>query len=115
VGTSVDVEYTLLGSGFTTSVPSNVPGYPNPNEKYQVFRRGKIAISLNQQTVAVSYGSPLPGMPGADPSCWISGPTGAIPFSCETLSDTVTVNGFTAQLSAPAPSGNYFLNYAVFM
>lgn len=115
VGTSVDFEYTVEGAAFQTGVPSNIPSYPNQNEIVPVFRRGKISIAANATTVAVVYSSALPGLPGADPYCWISGPTGAILFGCETLTDTVTTLGFTAQLSAPAPSGVYFLNYAVFM
>lgn len=115
-GTSVDVEYTLLVPAFSSSVPpGGVPAYPNPNELVQVFRRGKIAIPNGATTVVVAYSSALPGLPGADPYCWVSGPTGSPIFGSETLTDTVTTSGFTAQLSTPAPSGAYFLNYAVFM
>lgn len=115
-GVSLDVRYSFVGPGFTSSVPSTgLPTFPNSNEITQVFRRGKVAITNGATTVAVVFSSQLPGLPGADPYCWVSGPTGAEMFSCETLSDTVTTLGFTAQLGEAAPSGNYFLNYAVFM
>lgn len=116
IGVSVDVRYTFVGPGFTSSVPgSGLPTFPNPNEITQVFRRGKVAITMGATSVAVVFSSQLPGLPGADPYCWISGPTGASEFECWTLSDTVTTLGFTATLGAAAPDGNHFLNYAVFM
>lgn len=115
VGTSVDFEYTVQGAAFQTGAPSNVPAYPNQNEIVPVFRRGKVAITNGATSVAVTFSSPLPGTPGADPYCWVSGPTGAPEFECWTLTDTVTTLGFTATLGAAAPSGSYFLNYACFM
>jgi hypothetical protein len=116
VGTSIDVRYSFVGPGFTSSVPgSGLPTYPNPNEIVQVYRRGKIAIPNGATSVAVVFSSQLPGLPGADPYCWISGPSGSAFFECWTDTDTVTTLGFTAALGAAAPNGNYFLNYAVFM
>jgi hypothetical protein len=116
VGVSVMIRYSFVGPGFSSSVPqSGLPTFPNPNEINQVFRRGKIAITLGATTVAVVFSSQLPGLPGADPYCWVSGPTGAEMFTCETLTDTVTTLGFTAALGEAAPAGGYYLNYAVFM
>ena len=116
VGTSVDVRYSFVGPGFTSQTPgSGLPTYPNANEITQVFRRGKVAITNGATTVAVTFSSQLPGLPGADPDCWVSGPTGAEMFDAFTLTDTVTTLGFTAQLSEAAPSGQYYLNYVVYM
>ena len=115
VGTSIDVEYTIVGSGFSSSVPSNVPSYPNQNEVVQVFRRGQIALTPGATSQAVTFSSSLPGMPGADPYCWISGPTGSTMFDCWCMHDSVTTAGFTAGFGAAVPGSGYYLNFAVFM
>ena len=113
-GLSVDVRYSLRCQPFTSSVPPNIPAYPNANELVPVFRRGQINISVGATSVAVTFSSPLNTLPGADPYCWISGPTGSTMFDCWCMHDTITVNGFTAGLGDAAPSGSYWLNYAVF-
>ena len=116
VGVSISVRYSFVGPGFTSSVPgTGLPTYPNPNEITQVFRRGKIALLPGATSQAVTYTSALPGAPGADPYCWISGPTGGAMFDCWTADDTVTTAGFTAQFAAAVPGSGYYLNYAVFM
>ena len=115
-GLSVDVRYSLVGGYFTTSVPgSGLPTYPNPNELSIVFRRGQVNISNGAATVAVTYSSALPGMPGADPDVWISAPSGSVMMDCWCQHDTVSTLGFTAILADSVPNGNYWLNYSVFM
>lgn len=115
IGTSVDVEYSIVGPGFTTSVPANLPTPPNPNELNVVFRRDHISLTPGVTTQAATYSSPLPGSPGVFPQCTVSGPTGSPTILAQTLEDTVTTNGFTAKFSAPIPGANFFLDYIVFM
>lgn len=115
VGTSVDVEYTILGPGFTTNVPPNLPIAPTPNVPQQVCVRGKQLLTNGQVSpVAVSFGVTLPGPPGADPDCWISGPTGSETFGCRTDSDSVTTSGFNVDLDIAVPGNGYYLNWVVF-
>lgn len=116
IGTSIDVRYFFLGPGFTSSVPSQgLPTFPNANEVTPVFRRGQIQIPNGNTSVAVVYSSQLPGLPGADPECWVTGPTGSFIIEAMCLHDTSTTLGFTAQLGAAAPNGSYWLNYRVDM
>lgn len=115
IGVSVDVEYTIVGPKFTTSVPANLPTPPNPNELNVVFRRDHIALTPGIASLAAVFSSPLPGSPGVFPQCTVSGPTGSPTILVQTLEDTVTTNGFTAKFSAPIPGANYFLDYTVFM
>lgn len=115
-GTSVDVRYTLLIPAFTTSVPPNIPAYPNPNELVQVFRRGKQLLTPGQTSVAVLFSSPLPGNPGADPECYVTASSGSPTMDAWCQTDTVTTLGFTAILGAAVPNtGTYYLNYTCFM
>lgn len=116
IGVSIGVRYSFVGPGFSTSTPqTGLPTFPNPNEITQVFRRAKIAITPGATTVAAVFSSALPGLPGVDPECYVSAPTGSSVFEAWALTDTVTTLGFTAQLAAACPGSGYFLNYVVFM
>lgn len=116
VGTSIDVRYSFEGPGFTTTTPSSgLPTFPNSNEITPVMRRGRVAISPGATTVAVTYSSQLPGNPGADPDCWVSGPTGSPMFEAWTLTDTSTTSGFTAALGVACPGSGYYLNYVTYL
>ena len=118
IGVSVDVGIHSEGPAHHVGAASGLPTFPNPNEVTTVFRPWKDRHTQTGPTsVAVVYTSQLPGLPGADPYCWISRPTGAIEINCWTMTDTAgqrTALPLTIGMKLPHQTA-ISLNYAVFM
>lgn len=110
IGLSVKVRYTLLCQPFTSSVPANIPAYPNPNELVLVYRRGSILIPALSTTLAILFSSPFNTTPGSV-LVGVSGPTGSSVFDAWAEQDTINVNGFTAVFNVAAPDSLHYLNY----
>jgi hypothetical protein len=104
-GVDVTCTYNLVGGIPTDGGP---PGDPEPYD--EMIRRGKVSIANGARTVSVVFGSSLPSTPFV--TCNVLMPTGGgSKISATVVEDTITNNGFTAELSGPVPNGNYKLSY----
>ncbi len=108
-GTSVAVQYTIRGGLWTSDVPDEIPGETEEAEDFIVMRRGKVAIANGAVLKAIVFSSPLSASPVV--SFNISRPTGGAVIAGTLREDTVTVNGFTVDLDAATPNGDYVLHY----
>lgn len=108
-GASVVVQYTIRGAAFSSDVPPEIPGETDEAEEFIVMRRGKVSIDAAAESVAVAFSSPLSAVPIVTPT--ISRPSGGAAIHCTTREDSVTVNGFTVDLSAATPDATYKLHY----
>ncbi len=108
-GLSVTVRYNIKGPGFQTDVPPDVPGYPDPDETAPVLRRASVSIANGATSVVVTFSSPFQTPPIVVPVC--AGLAGSVGIFCRLVSDSVTTDGFTAELSAATTDGTYTLDY----
>lgn len=108
-GLAVRVQYTIKGGLFITDVPPEIPGAADPGEEFIVMRRGKVSIASGVEEKAVVFSSPLSAVPIV--SAVVSRPTGGANVRCTLREDSVTINGFTVDLSAATPDANYKLHY----
>lgn len=113
VGVSVHAQYSLVGAKFEGDVPpAIIPGDPEPAEENPVKRRGKQAIAAGAASVAVAFSAPLSGVPTL--AFAVSRPTGGQRIDAVLCEETVTINGFTVELSAPTPDASYVLHYVAY-
>lgn len=110
-GVSVAVQYTIRGAGFASDVPpEEIPGEPDDGEgEFIVLRRGRVSIDAAATTVDIVFSAPLSSVPTV--TCTVSRPAGGDNIWAHVEEDTLTVNGFTAELSGAPPDGTYKLNY----
>jgi len=109
VGLSVDVRYKLRCQPFTTTIPPNIPNYQFPNVSSYVLQRGLASIGANATQLAILFTSPFSSVPIVVAS--MDQVTGSQAIFCRILQDTITVNGFTVQFSAPLPDGSSFISW----
>jgi hypothetical protein len=109
-GRSVGVQYTIKGSQFESDIPPDeIPGDPDPGEEDLVTRRSRVAIGSAQSSVVVLFSSALASIPTVVPT--ISRPAGSPAIEAFLREDSITVNGFTVDLSAATPDATYVLHY----
>lgn len=113
-GVSVTVQYTIKGPKFSTDVPAEPLPSADPEEKEVSFRRGSPSIANAATFLDVSFSSPLASAPTAI-SVQVSHVSGDDAIDCEIIQDSISTEGFTVNLSAPAPNGNYKLHYLAFL
>lgn len=112
-GVSVRVQYAFVGSKLETEIPVEaLPGEPAPQEENPVKRRGPTAIPAGVSSLAVPFASPLASQPVVFVS--VSRPTGGARIDAVLCKETVTVNGFTVELSAPTPDDTYQLEWVAY-
>ena len=109
VGRSVDVRYTLRCLPFQSTVPPNVPAYPSGNQVTLVFQRGLNSIPALATQLAISFTTPFASTPFVVAS--MAQVTGSAAIFMRILQDTITVNGFTVEFSAPLPDGSSFVSW----
>jgi hypothetical protein len=109
-GTSVTIQYSIKGGLWESDVPPEVPGDPDTGEETIVMRRGSVSIASAATSVDVTFSSPLSGVPTVIAT--ISRPEGGDAIWPIIQSDSITINGFTADLSGATPDADYKLNYA---
>lgn len=102
-GSRVRVRYTFRG------VEWDAPAPPDPEPTPTMNRRGTQAIASGATSVTVSFAA-LAGVPTVQ--CTVLMPTagGDIIFAA-VRADTITAEGFTADLSGPTPGTGYLLSY----
>jgi hypothetical protein len=108
-GVEAIVQYSIQGGAITTDVP---PDFLLGGD--EMILRGKEAITTNADTVDVLFSSAFPA--GHAPivnATYAKGGAGGANIIASVRDDTVTVNGFTAELSGPSPAGA-FLNWTAF-
>lgn len=109
-GLVVAVQYTIKGGAFTSDVPpEDIPGDPDNGEEFVVLRRGKVAIGAGVSSVVVTFSAPLAVVTSVQ--CTISRPAGSPAIDAFVREDSITVNGFTVDLSAETPDTTYRLHY----
>ena len=103
VGCSLEVSYSFAGGVF--AVQSQPPVPPSFN-----VQTGKIALNTNDESRAISFPLPFSQLPTLV-DCWIVPFTGSsVKFiQAAPLSDSITINGFTAAIGFPIPEPGYFL------
>jgi hypothetical protein len=109
VGRSVTVRYILRCAPFQTTIPPNIPNYQFPNVSSYVLQRGIASIGATANQLAIAFTSPFSSIPIVV-AC-MSQVTGSSGIFCRVLEDTITVNGFTVQFSAPLPDGSSFVSW----
>ncbi len=109
-GGVVTVQYTIKGPFFESDIPEDeIPGEPDPGEEDVVTRRSRVAIAAAQTSVAVLFSSPLSSVPTINPT--ISRPAASPVITCSLREDSISIDGFTVDLSAETPDANYVLHY----
>lgn len=109
-GVAVAVQYIIRGGLWESDIPvDEIPGPPDPGESFAVIRRAEVAITAGATSVAVVFSSPLAATPIVVAT--VSRPAGGDAIWPIIDQDTVTVDGFTADLSGTPSDGTYKLNY----
>lgn len=103
-GLSVDVRYTLRCQPFSTTVPPNVPAYPSGNLVNYVLQRGLASIPATNTSLAITFSTPFSSVPYVVAT--MAQQAGSQAIFCRVLQNTITVNGFTVEFSAPLPDGS---------
>lgn len=111
---SVDIVVDGVGTISTYNLLGGLPtdgGPPVDTEPYDdVIRRNRVSITNGASSVAVVFGTSLPSAPFV--TATVLKPTGGGDnIWCTIPKDSITNNGFTAELSGPVPNGNYELSY----
>lgn len=110
-GTSVVVQYVIKGPFFESDIPEDeIPGEPEPGEEDLVTRRARVAIAAAQSSVTVIFSGALELVPGAVVVS-MSRPAGSDVIRACVREDSITTNGFIADLSAATPDDTYRLHY----
>lgn len=103
-GVSAEVTYSIIAPTATTDTP---PGILAGGE--DMIARDSTAIANAAESVAVIFAAPFTAVPIVTAS--VGKPSGGDNLWATVDQSTVTINGFTAYLSAPAPAGTYKLNW----
>lgn len=104
-GRSVIVQYS-----FRAGIPvfdSAPPSVTEPTS--DMIRRSTTAIALGASSVTVTFSTPFSSLPVVLAN--VQSPNGADYITCVIRDSSVTVSGFTADLSAPTPTANYKLSW----
>ena len=108
IGRSVDVRYRLRCTPFSTTMPPNTPTAYPPAQTL-VFQRGSNSIPALSTQLAIAFSQSFSSVPIVV-AC-MAQVTGSAAIFCRVLKDTVTVNGFTVEFSAPLPDGSSSVNW----
>jgi hypothetical protein len=106
-GKNVTLRFQFRGGVWTSA--TLIPGL-------DTVKRGSIALAVNDETKAISFGTAFSGAP-AMVECWVvPASTSSVRFiQAEPLSDTITANGFTAGIAFPIPETGYVLMWEAWL
>lgn len=102
LGTSSRFTYNIRGGLPVTDIT------PGPDPDMSNIRRSEVALTMGATSVAVTFGTPMPGTPVIAAN--ISAPDGGDSIFPTLQQSTISSSGFTA-LFAPISGSGYFLSY----
>lgn len=103
-GIRAEVAYQILAPAATAATPLEIFLAPE-----SMIKRGSTAITSGTGSVAVTFASPFAVAPKV--TAVVSKPSGGDQVFATIDEATITVNGFTAYLSADAPAAGYKLHW----
>lgn len=109
-GVEAIVQYTVQGGVATTTVP---PDFLQGGQETLIYR-GKQAIASGVESVSVVFAQAFAAGTVVIVTANIAKPSAGSNIFATVRDDTVTVNGFTAELSGPTPDANHKLNWAAY-